>query len=199
VPARKAIGCVADRGSGPATSLIERGGTAGARSTADGARMLRAMAELSLIGSWVDVDPDVVPAYGMTWQTRGAADPSTLSRSITPPPLGGAVIAEDRFRPVSRVPVAGAAIDTDLMAWGLDNDDDEFQAVSVPAARRHREVPRTARTPRELTATEEGLVALIASCALTVATEDWGWSGLDASMFAIAVWLLLRWALTSRP
>lgn len=41
-------------------------------------------------------------------------------------------------------------------------------------------------------------MALIASCALRIATEDGGRSALDASMSAVTVWRLLRWAWSLR-
>jgi hypothetical protein len=28
---------------------------------------------------------------------------------------------------------------------------------------------------------------------------DWGWSGFDASLFALTVWLLVGWLISQRP
>ena len=51
---------------------------------------------------------------------------------------------------------------------------------------------------RELTAHEEGLRAMLAAVAMQVAVTDWGWTGLDAGWFALAVWFAVGWALRQR-
>jgi hypothetical protein len=60
-------------------------------------------------------------------------------------------------------------------------------------------IPRIESDTRKLNAAEEGLRAVVASCALEIATTDWGLTGLDASAFALTVWLLLGWLISQRP
>jgi hypothetical protein len=48
---------------------------------------------------------------------------------------------------------------------------------------------------RELTAHEEGLRAILAAGAMQMAVTDWGWTGFDATLFALAVWCAVGWLL----
>jgi hypothetical protein len=48
---------------------------------------------------------------------------------------------------------------------------------------------------RELNAAEEGLRAILAAGAMQMAVTDWGWTGFDATLFALAVWCAVGWLL----